>query len=146
MERSRESEYCAVCIPPALPPLLHLPAAFWSSHNLRGLWESPFPSPAQKWPPIIPWRRRRRVDNTPGLGHTRGRTALQTEFCSEVPTQHHVWPHLLSMVAAMSLSPLVLPLYAKKQWEGQKQPVHGDEDRFPSAGQSWGTVGGGSYT
>lgn len=80
------------------------------------------------------------------LGTLEGGPALQTEFWSEVPTQHHIWPHLLSMVAAVPLSPLVLPLSAKKQWEEQKPPVHRDEDRSPSAGQSWGTVGGGSYT
>lgn len=65
-----------------------------------------------------------------------------TELWSDVPTQHHIWPHLLSMVAAMPLSLLVVPLSAKEQWEEQKQPVYRDEDRLPSVGQNWGTEGG----
>lgn len=40
----------------------------------------------------------------------------------------------------MPLSPLVVPLSAKEQWEEQKQPVYRDEDRLPSVGQNWGTV------
>ena len=50
--------------PPALPPLLYLPPAFWSSQSLRGLCRSPS-SPGQEGPLIIP--RRKRVDATPGL-------------------------------------------------------------------------------
>ena len=96
-----------VGIPPALPPLLPLPPAFWSSQSLRGLCGSPSPSPGHKGPLIIPGRRR--VDATPGLMHGR----LRTQPCrwssdmrspqspASAPSPQHG--------GCMALSPLVCP-------------------------------------
>ena len=91
-----------VGIPPALPPLLHLPPAFWSSQSLRGLCRSPS-FPGQEGPLIIP--RRKRADATPGLLHGTLRTQPCRRSSGLRSSQSPHLPHPLSVPQ----SPLVHP-------------------------------------
>lgn len=95
-------------IPPALPPLLYLPPAFWSSQSLRGLCRSPS-SPGQEGPLIIP--RRKGVDATPGLldGSLRTQPCRWSSDLRSSQSSH--LPDPLSMGAVCPRVPWFIPLF-----------------------------------
>ena len=132
-----------VGIPPALPPLLHLPPAFWSSQSLRGLCRSPS-FPGQEGPLIIP--RRKRADATPGLLHGTLRTQPCRRSSGLRSSQSPHLPHPLSLGAVCPRVLWFIPLFpgqsSAQGWQGeQKQPVHRDKGRSLPTGWSWGTAG-----